>query len=474
MKLTELYEHILNYAGVYAKPDGSTEIILEGNAQPCLINEKQLMLPYESVLKHPPENTVIFHPFNEYVNRGESDIVRKLRRMINIRINLGVMSLADKLLQLLESAAEHKHLSPQQRELMTSVKGKFKPVTGESELRAKLASFATKIFIETPDSVFVNIYLKKSGTFRNEKHARVGIVSFPFYEALADYTGFTKDQKETVLSLFEFIFPGSKDENESYNGFSDSMGCPWLDCLLKTSYNMVSRMTELASLYKEFIEKMNEEGIPSSLIFDRQWVEPMENLDQYQKEILLIPTQAGNEGVVEKPAVQSPAASIAMATVNAPLRPQVTPVPQPTTAQHPAQGNTTTPVQFTSPAERFVQPIQQPMVPQQNQQLAFTSDGMLDMSKMLPGAQAYQGYPMGAPPSLGILTIPNPIQQQQEALYLNNLAISNPAMYQAVMAQRGMQQPMMPGYPQYGYPQQQPQYPQAYPQQYGPPGVMPV
>lgn len=495
MKLIELYEHILNYSGVYADPDGTTKIVLEGNVQPCLVNEKQLMLPHDFVLKKPPENIIVFHPFNEYVNRGESDIVRKLRRMINIRINLGIMTLADKLLQLLESASDHKHLSPQQRELVTSVKGKFKPASGESELRAKLASFATKIFVETPDSVFLNIYLKKSGTFKGEKHARVGVVSFPFYEALADYNGFTKDQKETILSLFEFIFPGSKDDAESYNGYSDSMGCPWLDCLLKTSYNMVSRMTELTSLYKDFIEKMNEEGIPSSLIFDREWVDEMDNLEKYQKEILLIPTQAGNEGIVEKPVIASPVAASAMAAANAPVRTQVPATPSP--VQSSPQGNTTTPIPYASPADRFVQPIQQPMPHQaQVQQPAVTADGMLDLSKMLPGAQALyanqMGYPAmtGAVPSLGVLVAPNPIQQQQEAMYLNNLAATNPAMFQAVMAQRGMQsqqpmmqQQMMPQVPYYP-PQQAPMmggvpyYPQQQQRQQQfiqtPAGIMPV
>lgn len=433
MKLLDLYERILNYVGVVVEKNGATSISIAGRSEPTMLNGKRLMMPTRDVLQSTDKDIVIFHPFQEYVNRGESDVVRKMRRILNVRLNLAVTAVMDGLLRLLESPADHKKLDHQQRELLIAVTaGKLKNVNGESVLRAKLATMIAKEFPTVPDSLCCNIFMKKSGTFQGVKHQRVGIVSFGFYEALERHaSSFNKEQYATLEQLFEFIFPDSKEPSaEAWNGFSDSAECPWLDCLLKTSYNLVSRLRELTNLYSEFMTSPETGDIPSELIFDVSWLDEIDNLKAYKQEILLIPSQAGNEGTVETaaPANQTLAAA-ATAAANAPIRaavPNTQPAQQ--TVQQPVQ-------QFQQP---MMQPqmMQQPM--QQQPQVKTTADGRIDLSGPSP-------FPSAQMPMMGS-GVTGPIQQQMMMQNMQQQMMMNPSLM-AAYANNGLL-PMQPMFPQ--------------------------
>lgn len=454
MKLLELYEHILAYAGVKVNKDGSTDICIAGRSEPAMINGNRLMMPTKEVLHSSDKDIVIFHPFQEYVNRGESDVVRKLRRILNVRLNLAVTAVMDGLLRLLESPADHKHLNHQQREILTAVTaGKLKNVNGESVLRAKLASMITREFPEKPDSLCVNLFMKKSGTFNGVKHQRVGVVSFGFYEALErNATHFNKEQLLTLKQLFEFMFPDSEDAStEAWNGFSDSAECPWLDCLLKTSYNVVSRLREIANLYADFMTSPETGDIPDEIVFDVEWLDEVDNLKAYKQEILLIPSQAGNEGAVETakqspPAAQNQLAGAALSAANAQL-----------TAAIPNGTITTTVQQVQQPPQTIVQqPMMQPMMqpmPAQAPAHKLTSDGRIDLS----GPGGFQQPAMMVQGS----GVTSPIQQQMMMSQMQQQMMQNPGLMaayannglmpmQMMQPQMPMQQ-MMPMQPMQGY-----------------------
>lgn len=305
-KLKKLYEQMLSYFSL--KGDDEDQIRIHFNVgeekegSVVSVDGKTLVLPSKEQLKSYTPEKLVFHPLQESINLGESDVVKMLRHQINIRINISVLAITEGLLMLLASPKQHRELDPEQRELLTSVPG------GEDVAVAKrFMQFMTKHFAGSTTRFFTNIYLKKAGTFKGQKHARVGIVQFPIFQLLEE----TENSKlkasdiETLKALMEFIFPGCT-EAESYNHFSDHRDAPWLDCLIKTSANLTSRINDLLVLYKPYIEHADD------LKFNLRWLDEMDNIEYYRDELRLIPRQKGNEGsaAVEEPAAAAPAAAV--------------------------------------------------------------------------------------------------------------------------------------------------------------------
>ena len=364
-KLIQLYENILDYCSMKPNTKGEVNISFVfddgGDVSPAMLEGRQLVMPIdEQFKKYDPDKVIVFHPLQEYVNRGESEVVKALRYQLNVRINYTVLVVASALLELVGSPALHKNLTPEQRELLLQVPG------AELTSAARFMEFAVKRFSDASSRFFTNIYLKKAGTYQGQKHARVGVVQFPIYELLkSGEVKFKKNDEETFRSILNFMFPGSMDEVEAYNSFSDHRDAPWLDCLLKTSYNLAQRLNDLIRLYKPYIEDAEK------YLFNEDWVDELDNIEAYRAEIRRIPSQKGNEGTIEKEGKQDQTV-LAQRPVPAPVE-KSQPLQQPMPPGPPLVQQ-----------QPFYQQPQMPQYPQQYQQPA-----------MQP--QMYQQPPMQQP-----------------------------------------------------------------------------
>lgn len=328
-KLLKIYEEILNFASMKVEKNGEvwSDFDVNKNCQ-IEIDKKKLVMPYDEQLEHyNPEKMVVFHPFQEHVNKGESEVVRRLRQHLNVRINYLTMSLAQDLLILAASSSEHNKLDPEQRELLKAVKGV------DAKSAKNFGDFVVKHYASRPANFFTNIYLKKAGTFRGEKHSRVGVVSFPFYEFLdSDEVSFSrKIDKETFESLLSFIFPGSEVENsEEWNSYSDSRDIPWLHCLLTTAHGLLSRLGELFERYRDWVGDADD-VLSKNAAFTDEWVEALSDLSEYRSEIRRLPSQKGNEGSLEEKeeAVRRPEPVQQSRRIEAPQRQIERPVERP-------------------------------------------------------------------------------------------------------------------------------------------------
>lgn len=289
MRLLKLYEAVLAFCSMEPGDGGKIDVVSNGSRKPAMIDDQRLAMPtMENLRADPDEKLIIFHPLREYIDRGESVVVRKLKHHVNVRLNFAVYALASELFRVIADTAKHDRLTPEQRELLLQVRG----VDATTEKR--FMEYVLKKYKGMETRYFTNIYLKKSGTYRGEKHARVGVVSFPFYELLDDESVKTSrvSDRDTFRQMLEFIFPGSKNDKEEWNSFSDSRNAPWLECLLKTSLKLAERINELSHMYKDFLADRED------FLFDTSWADAIDNLDAYQSEISSIPTQRGNEGTV--------------------------------------------------------------------------------------------------------------------------------------------------------------------------------
>lgn len=309
MNLIELYTSILKYCGIAVVQDGYMEFTFgTPESKDVTVTGKRLVLPLPTHLKQGSDETIIFHPATEYVNRGETEVVKMIRSTIAVRINMAVMAMVDKLLVILESTELQKQMEPQQRELLAAVSGIKREKTEEGKLRKKAAAFVVK-HIDKIDRLFVSIYLKKNGVVNDVKHTRVGVVTFPIFKLIEETTDLTKDEKKILTDLLNFIFEGSREETcTSHNGYSDSQMCPWFDCLLNTAANLTLRIEELLEVYGPLMGEL-EQNVQDMVVFDHSWIAGMENLPSLRKEILAIPSQmAGEEqAVAAQPAKTTPA-----------------------------------------------------------------------------------------------------------------------------------------------------------------------
>lgn len=387
-RLLKLYEDILEYCSFRPNEKGEVEyyyVFDKESTKPWAVTGKGVLLPTKDNLKRRDvDSTLIFHPAQEAINRGESDIVKGMRHQLNVNINYVTLKLATGLMVLLGNTALHKEFTPEQRELLLSAP------TADAFAHKRFTDAIGKPYAEAANRFFCNIYLKKAGKFKGETHSRVGIVQFPFFEFIGGSDlKLKKGDEELFSSVLEFIFPGSKDDDEAYNGFSDSRDAPWMDCLLMTSYNLTQRLNELLRLFGPYIDDYKD------YLFNDSWVDGMANLSSYRDEIIRIPMQAGNSGeAVEAPAPKQGA--VPAATIPTPAQTvesgQFMPAPKqaPAPAQAPApqypQMQQPLPVQCY---DAYGRPVPPHLVAQQYQQqqapmpapgagVAYTENGKVD------------------------------------------------------------------------------------------------
>jgi hypothetical protein len=288
IKLNEIYRSILLFSGLEADDKGYISSVLDGKKSPAFIDGRHMVLPLDSQLRNfNQDERIIFHPLSEGILRGESEVLAKLKNVINVKLNFTIGILASNLLELISSPEFHKRFTPEQAELLTSVN------EADSKTSANFTSLMVQGVKNGADRTFVNIYLKRGGTHKQKRYARVGVVSFQMYEQLiADKIDKIRvKDKETFKQLFEFMFPNIQD-TEEYNFGSESNIAPYLECLLRTAANVASRLNDLLVLYGEFMEDYE------SFMFDSDWMEHFTNIDALQSEIRKVPVQFGNEGEI--------------------------------------------------------------------------------------------------------------------------------------------------------------------------------
>lgn len=289
MNINDFYKSILNCGNLSTDKDGYASV--KGSNAPVLISGKRLVLPTNNQLSSGNwSEKIVFHPLSENILRGESEVIAKMRNVFNIRLNYTFAAIAQNLFSIVASSAEHHLLTPEQSEMLSIISEVDNTTL---ELFNKVTLSALK---ESPDKTFINIFLKRGGTINGKKHSRVGIVTFPLYEELKNtdqeiFHGIKLRVKDRLAfkQLHEYIFP-NLDVAEKYNFGSDSNIAPFFHALMGTVLGVGSKFNDVLELFSKEIDDSQV------LVFDSEWVETIENLNEMTPQIRLIPMQAGNEG----------------------------------------------------------------------------------------------------------------------------------------------------------------------------------
>ena len=425
--ILDIYESILKYAGLDVDREGFISASIGDRKEPILVDGMRLVLPTTDQLRsfNPGEKT-IFHPLSENILRSESNVVKKFKDIINIRLNYTIGAVAQSLLNTLASPELHKHLSPDQTDLLTIIKD-IDEKTVTNFIQLMVAGMKSK-----SDKLFVNIYLKKAGKHQGRTYTRLGVVTFPFYENIKDAKVREKD-KVAYKKLFEFMFP-SISEEDSYNYGSNSRIAPCLDALLLSSVNIASRLNDLLDVYHNLIEDSNK------LIFNSDWLEHFQNLEELRHEIIKIPHI--NIEVDEEPMMSQPPMQPGM------TQPMVQPVMQPG-YQQPVQQGYQQPMMPTGMSAPYMsqQPIyEKPELKQTKRGLDFKSLVQVNPSlASVPNAlaphlaqQQWQQQQMMMAQQAPTWSYNNPAPSPQQVYYPQQ-----PMMQPVMMQPQYLQQPAM-------------------------------
>lgn len=402
--LLKIYTDVLAFAGMKVDDNARVYTRVNDEKQYVMIGGLPIVLPTEAHLRTANiKEKLIFHPLSENIlKQGEPEIVQKLRKFINIRLNSTFGIIAQSLLVLAASEKLHPQLTPDQTELMITLKH------ADNTMVKHWSEIMVKTFSQKKS--FVDIYVRYGGTFKEQRYFRIGVTSFPVYEELKPEKGplfgvhVRNKDRETLRELYRFILPGI-DLPEQYSFGSNSNTAPYLDALMHSAMNVASRFNAIIDQYQDYIITESCGMTLDQLKFSADWVDAFEDLDVLLPAIRRIPAQLVTEEV--------PAVAAAPAPAPAPAYPIAAPVPV---------------------APQMAAPMVAPPAPEP-QGLQYTSHG-LDFKSLV---------------------------RQQPALAMN--MPMGPMGYPTPMPMAGPYTPPPPGYPP-GYQPSRPMVPQAYPQPY--------
>ena len=458
-KLIQFYRDVLDMAGLAVDNEDMVKTNLSEEPMPAIIkvngDSKRLILPTDKRLKSTDWNSCIaFHPLNEnpFLKQGESKVGEFIRRAIIYRVNIVAHCLMDNILELSIAPALHKKLNPAQLQLMTLTKD------ADQKTYDNYVKITEKLGVTNTRDNFASLYSKKQGVIDGVKYARVGVWSFPLYQALVKSTDdvfgikVRKKDLETYKALMEFIIPNIANEAEYMVGSNNQMS-PYTDSLLRSTAKVVlqlNRVTDLLFKGKTFAPADQAEGLHQYLTFNTNWIDITNDISQLEKDVRMIPIQDNQVDTVPQQVTPTQTNNV-----------QATPAMQPVQAA-PAVANTGAPMYpnqpVMAPPVQAPQPVvqQQPMYPQQQQQQL-----PQQVQQAQPAVQAYQQAHMQQPVMQQQMQAPgtsNQAQgqtqakqgvtmseianyQQQQALQAMPLQAANPYMQPAQqMAMQQMQQ----------------------------------
>lgn len=295
MKVNDFYQSLFWSLGLTTDPDNNDIVTTDFDDNiPITISGKKLALPTKANLKSPDfDSYVYFHPLSEDIlSSAESKVSKRLRKLINVRLNKISIMLANELLNIAADTKRHKELRPDQHQLIQAIpKADVKATRDFDKVTKRLMAGDEKI---------LEIYVKPNGTFRGNKCSRTTIVSFFFDkddEESLEFMGVpigTRRDKKTILDLFKFIFNNQGDE-EFFNFGSNDATAPYFHALLGGFMRVGGRINELIRLFDNLLTDGFKEALGSNFKPVFSWEVGMSSFVALANEIPPLPDNTGSD-----------------------------------------------------------------------------------------------------------------------------------------------------------------------------------
>lgn len=292
--LTEIYKAILATGWLITDENGRVFRNLagvgddSGKKEAFVMLEKAVALPTrENLNASGRDNLLIFHPLMEGLVGGESPIVGKLRHAYGIRATYSGSTLFSFLLGGANHTTEYSKFSPDQLRLFKAIRE-----VDEKTLKAWDKIVRQSIERHGATGAFVSSYIKRNAEFDGQPYSRVNTLTFPIFEYLKNEEdkSIRKDDRETFLNLFKFVFP----EIDTKNGYSygtNSRIAPYLDALLGGFGKVFEIVNEFYDWFSPVI------AMSENIRVDLDWVEWFKDIESLKTFAQSVPQQYGNYAV---------------------------------------------------------------------------------------------------------------------------------------------------------------------------------
>lgn len=321
MSVVDFYRKVLISTGCDVEENGLVSREFGGNKNPLKIsidreNSLRLTLPTKQFLDSPDWNNLIaFHPLSENIVKGESIIIKELKKLMEFRITDVITTMMLEMTEIAVDKNGHKKLSPTQKKFLTLM-----PEANEktfTQLSKILCSISNK-----GERKLCSLYIKRGGSINGTPYKRVGVVSFPITDELNKEEKDIFDiklsaaEKKAIKSLFYWLLPNA-DVVGAYNYGSEDETAPNFHALCGAFMNVMKNINAKMEMFKEREEigKMYREI---------NWDVEHGNLKDFYGEIPVLPY---NDGDVAKTATvqtaslntQQAVTQVAMPTIPVPM-----------------------------------------------------------------------------------------------------------------------------------------------------------
>lgn len=334
MKLTtheqvlEFYRAFLKSLNVTEDESGFLTHRISNSAQPThlLVKDKSgpdgvdrpLVMPTKENLRRLNEDHLVeFNPLCESVLRGESEVLRKLKRLVTFRINQQMLVLMQTISRLSVSGEATKRLNSKQIALIASAMGDNVPKDGfVAKLNKSYAAAASDKSQTLPVSIYIKRDAKQPGSV--DPYKRAAIVTFPYAveaEKLPKVLGgvtFAQYEVKIISTMLGTLLPGITDQ-DSYSYYGNPATVPNFTVLAHAWHNIATTLNESLIL-------LDGEDVDVEKI-DLSWFSKMNQLPSWAG---VIPASDANKGEGEEDVKER----IAAAT---PQRTELRPAPVRTT-----------------------------------------------------------------------------------------------------------------------------------------------
>lgn len=287
--LTALYNGVLENAGQIVGESGIIAIPQADDiSTPVKIDGKILMFPSAEFLAKPDwESYVAFHPLSENPMRGESEVLKLLRRSLVSSANSTMLFLMESLLNICANTDSHKNLNVTAKKLLATNPEADK--TSVAQMEKILNAIGS-----TNTRKLVNLFLSRGYSNGKEKFARHCSVQFPILEDINTEERTIFDVKLRVKDfkgfqeLVKFII--GDEGQEFYNHGTNVLTAPYLTALCKSWEKLAKRFNKLLELFGKYDPMLKE------MVYDLSWTKYIDDFTDLSR---LIPPLDGNDGPVQ-------------------------------------------------------------------------------------------------------------------------------------------------------------------------------
>ena len=314
MSVIEYYKRILTNLGMVVDDQGylyimsnDDKVLLCNDGKPMVLPTSEHMNSIYQLNEETGEMEISklpFNPLNEDVIKGDSQALKRLKSIVELRLGHVLVAIGESLLILASNKAlqtkTNLEISKFLGEINKAQNQGIKQLVDDKTIDSWAAIYANVI---KKGKGALSIFLKKKGTINGQTYTRLAVASSEIYDELmkADKDtpvfGVKLRNKDLIIFriIFTYILQELNDDGTLSFGSNDTTSPAFLS-LMNLAYKLLHRFNKLWSGLKT----INTETYDSYFVKDLMSIEEVNDIQKFHTELLNIPSELDlNRGMVK-------------------------------------------------------------------------------------------------------------------------------------------------------------------------------